>query len=148
VHAGEDLIVRRVISSAGRTGSHQRDLANLTTLAALGTGNADIHGQHEHQSLLSLEHQMEMSILSAISAKSWMRSGRYGRLSDVRKTGETRPESVNGRSARKCCVIKKNEIEAAMLKPGEDEELANEQKFLSNAESWRDWPPWWTRRCI
>ena len=58
---GEDLIVRRVLSASGKNKVYiNGSLANLATLSALGATLADIHGQHEHQSLLSLERQMEM----------------------------------------------------------------------------------------
>ena len=61
MNPGEDLIVRRVLSSAGKNKVYiNGSLANLATLSALGASLADIHGQHEHQSLLSLERQMEM----------------------------------------------------------------------------------------
>src|SRR5512144_762347 len=61
VNTGEDLIVRRVLSSSGKNKVYiNGSLANLATLAALGANLADIHGQHEHQSLLAADRQMDM----------------------------------------------------------------------------------------
>jgi DNA repair protein RecN (Recombination protein N) len=135
--SGEDLIVRRVLSSSGKNKVYiNGSLANLTTLSALGANLADIHGQHEHQSLLALDRQMDMldsfggleSIREAVSQS-------YYRLLDVRKELAALEMGERDRAQREDMLrFQKNEIEAAMLKPGEDAELANEQKVLANSE--------------
>ncbi len=135
--SGEDLIVRRVLSSLGKNKVYiNGSLANLTTLSALGANLADIHGQHEHQSLLALDRQMDMldsfggleSIREAVSQS-------YYRLLDVRKELAALEMGERDRAQREDMLrFQKNEIEAAMLKPGEDAELANEQKVLANSE--------------
>jgi len=137
VQAGEDLIVRRVLSSAGKNKVYiNGSLANLTTLTSLGASLADIHGQHEHQSLLSLDHQMEM--LDSFGGCDGLRdevAGIYHRLLDVRKELAKLETGERYRAQREDMLrFQKNEIEAAMLKPGEDAALANEQKVLANSE--------------
>ncbi len=137
MHPGEDLIVRRVLSSSGKNKVYiNGSLANLTTLSALGASLADIHGQHEHQSLLSLEHQMEL--LDSFGGLSTIRdalSEAYHRLQDVRKELAELEGSERDRAQREDMLrFQKNEIEASALKPGEDVELANEQKLLANSE--------------
>jgi DNA repair protein RecN (Recombination protein N) len=137
MHAGEDLIVRRVLSSAGKNKIYiNGSLANLATLAALGAGLADIHGQHEHQSLLSPDRQMEMlDSFGDLDELAATVGSFYRRLLDVRKDLAELQTGERERAQREEMLrFQKNEIEAAMLKPGEDEELANEQKVLSNAE--------------
>jgi DNA repair protein RecN (Recombination protein N) len=134
---GEDLIVRRVLSSSGKNKVYiNGSLANLATLAALGANLADIHGQHEHQSLLSLERQRDM--LDSFGMLDGLReqlAGTYRRLQDVRKELAGLEAGERDRAQREDMLrFQKNEIEAAALKPGEDEELANEQKVLSNSE--------------
>ena len=134
---GEDLIVRRVLSASGKNKVYiNGSLANLTTLAAVGANLADIHGQHEHQSLLSLEHQMEMldsfgghgALLDEVIAA-------YRQLIDIRKDLAALQEGERDRAQREDMLrYQKNEIEAAQLRPGEDEELANAQKVLANTE--------------
>ena len=133
----EDLIVRRVLSASGKNKIYiNGSLANLATLAALGANLADIHGQHEHQSLLSLERQMEM--LDSFGGLTGLRedlAGLYHQLQAVRKALAELEAGEQNRAQREDILLyQKKEIEAATLKPGEDENLANEQKILSNSE--------------
>jgi len=134
---GGDLIVRRVLSSSGKNKVYiNGSLANLATLAAVGANLADIHGQHEHQSLLSLERQMEM--LDTFGGLDTLRdevTAEYRRLFDIRKDLAELQEGERDRAQREDLLrYQKNEIEAAQLKPGEGEELENAQKVLANAE--------------
>ncbi len=137
INAGEDLIVRRVLSSSGKNKVYiNGSLANLATLSALGASLADIHGQHEHQSLLSPDRQMEM--LDSFGGHDALLAdvgGSYQRLLDVRKKLAEVQIGERDRAQREEMLrFQKNEIEAAMLKPGEDEDLAQEQKVLANSE--------------
>lgn len=134
---GDDLIVRRVLSSSGKNKIYiNGSLANLATLSAVGANLADIHGQHEHQSLLSLEHQMQMldsfgghdALLEEVATE-------YRRLIAIRKDLAGLQEGERDRALREDMLrYQKNEIEAAMLKPGEDAELARTQKVMASAE--------------
>lgn len=133
----EDLIVRRVLAASGKNKVYiNGSLANLATLAVLGANLADIHGQHEHQSLLSLEHQMEL--LDSFGGLGGLRdevTEAYQRLQGKRKELAELEIGERDRAQREDLLrYQKNEIEAAGLKPGEDEELANEQKVLANTE--------------
>jgi DNA repair protein RecN (Recombination protein N) len=137
MNAGEDLIVRRVLSSAGKNKVYiNGSLANLATLSALGASLADIHGQHEHQSLLSLERQMEM--LDSFGGLGQLRdtfAQDYHRLLEARKElGELEAGERDRAHREDMLRFQKSEIETATLKPGEDAELANEQKVLANSE--------------
>ena len=134
---GEDLIVRRVLSSSGKNKVYiNGSMASLATLSALGTNLADIHGQHEHQSLLSLERQM--AVLDSYGGLTGLRdelSDSYQRLQNVRKEFAELEAGERDRAQREDMLrYQKNEIEAAALKLGEDDELANEQKVLANSE--------------
>ena len=134
---GEDLIIRRVISSSGKNKIYiNGSLANLATLAAVGRHLADIHGQHEHQSLLALDQQMEM--LDSFGGLHGIRAEvaeAYGKLMGVRKKLAELETGERDRAQREDLLrYQRNEIEAAQLKEGEDEELANEQRVLANAE--------------
>ncbi len=136
-NVGEDLIVRRVLSSTGKNKVYiNGSLANLATLTSLGAGLADIHGQHEHQSLLSLERQREMldSFGGLIPLRAEVAEA-YKLLLEARKKLAEVQEGERDRVQREEMLrFQKNEIEAAMLKPGEDTELANEQKVMANSE--------------
>ncbi len=134
---GEDLIVRRVLSASGKNKAYiNGSLANLATLASLGENLADIHGQHEHQSLLSLERQMAM--LDSFGGLDDLRSAfnnEYERLRACRGELAALEEGERDRAQREDILrFQKNEIEASQLRPGEDTDLANEQKLLANSE--------------
>lgn len=136
-HSGEDLIVRRVLSSSGKNKIYiNGSLANLATLSALGTSLADIHGQHEHQSLLALDRQMDM--LDAFGGLESHRedfANAFHRLQGVRKELAALETGERDRAQREDMLrFQKNEIESAMLRPGEDTELASEQNVLANSE--------------
>ena len=137
MESGEDLIIRRVLAVSGKNKVYiNGSLANLATLAALGATLADIHGQHEHQSLLSLERQMEM--LDSFGNLDSLRDAlfqSYRRLQDIRKELAELEAGERDRAQREDMLrFQKNEIESATLKPGEDEALAIEQKLLANSE--------------
>ena len=134
----EDLIVRRVLSASGKNKVYiNGSLANLATLATLGANLADIHGQHEHQSLLvARPPDGDARFLRRARrppGAHWPRP-----MTGSRTSGRNLPELEAGerdRAQREDMLrFQKNEIDAAMLKPGEDEELANEQKLLANSE--------------
>jgi DNA repair protein RecN (Recombination protein N) len=134
---GEDLIVRRVLATSGKNKIYiNGSLANLSTLAALGVTLADIHGQHEHQSLLSLERQMEM--LDSFGGLGGLRDAlaqEYRRLQELRSELGGLEAGEREKAQREDMLrYQKNEIETARLKPGEDEALVQEQKLLANAE--------------
>jgi len=134
---GEDLIVRRVLSSSGKNKVYiNGSLANLATLSSLGERLADIHGQHEHQSLLSLERQLDM--LDSFGGHGELRgevNAGYRRLLDIRKKLAEIQEGERDRAQREDMLrYQQNEIEAAQLRPGEDDALLSEQKIMANAE--------------
>jgi len=136
-HSGEDLIVRRVLSAAGKNKVYiNGSLANLATLATLGSFLADIHGQHEHQSLLSLEKQLDM--LDAFGVLESLRAEVSNEFRSLQQCRERIAQSEAGERDRaqreEMLRFQKNEIEAAALKPGEDEELAKTQKVMANSE--------------
>ena len=137
MEAGEDLIIRRVLATSGKNKVYiNGSLANLATLSALGATLADIHGQHEHQSLLSLERQMEMlDSFGSLDALRETLFQSYRRLQDIRKELTALEAGERDRAQREDMLrYQKNEIEASQLKSGEDEALASEQKLLANSE--------------
>ena len=134
---GEDLIIRRVISSIGKNKVYiNGSLATLSTLAAAGEHLADIHGQHEHQSLLSLERQMDM--LDSFGGHGKERDAialAYAKLHELRRELAALETGEREKAQREDLLRHQvNEIEAARLAEGEDEKLADEQKILANSE--------------
>jgi DNA repair protein RecN (Recombination protein N) len=134
---GEDLIVRRVISAAGKSKVYiNGSLANLNTLAELGAHLADIHGQHEHQSLLNLDQQMDMldSFGGLLKLREAFASS-YKQLHALRHELSGLEAGEREKAQREDLLrYQATEIEGARLKEGEDEALANEQRVLANSE--------------
>ncbi len=135
--AGEDLIVRRVISAAGKSKVYiNGSLANLNTLAELGAHLADIHGQHEHQSLLAVDQQMDMlDSFGGLLNNREAFADSYKQLHELRKQLAELEAGEREKAQREDLLrYQANEIDAARLKEGEDEALANEQRVLANSE--------------
>lgn len=134
---GGDIIVRRVISSAGKNKVYiNGSLATLSTLASMGAMLADIHGQHEHQSLLSSERQLEMLDAFGGLLALCEKVGRVVRGLRERRQELAALEAGERERAQREDILRfqKNEIEAARLVPGEDAALAAEQSVMANAE--------------
>jgi DNA repair protein RecN (Recombination protein N) len=134
---GEDLIVRRVISTTGKSRVYiNGSLANLNTLAELGAYLADIHGQHEHQSLLSVDRQMDMlDSFGGLLERREAFGSMYRQLHGLRhELGELEAGEREKAQREDLLRYQVNEIEGARLKEGEDEALAHEQRVLANSE--------------
>ncbi len=131
----DGIILRRNLSSAGKSRAYINDtMVNVQTLLEIGKSLVDIHGQHEHQSLLSADNQRAM--LDA-----------YGRLMDERGAVERlfhRVQSLRNELASLSADIREKEqrrdflafqiqeIDSAGLRAGEIEELTGERAILAN----------------
>jgi len=132
------LIIRREISSKGQSRCFLNDrLVTLGSLKSIGDRLADLHGQHQHQSLLNVERHIEYL-------------DHYGNLdSDLCRVGETyrllrkkQKELENLKTSKKMDEERKKlyhfqiqEIEKANLSSDEEEKLAQERKVLENVET-------------
>jgi DNA repair protein RecN (Recombination protein N) len=130
------LLLKRTFGGAGASRQFVNGSpATLQTLAALGQWLVDIHGPHDHQSLLQPARQL--AILDA-----------YGGLEDKLKSFGNRVRERAARAAEKTALIvdekthaqqmellrfQSGEIQGANLRPGEEEELEAEYQRASNA---------------
>jgi DNA repair protein RecN (Recombination protein N) len=134
---GEDLVVRRVISAGGKNKVYVNgSLATLATLSAIGAHLADIHGQHEHQSLLAVEQQLDLldaygGLLPLRSAFADLFRRYHGLRSELAAIEAGEREKAQREDLLR---YQASEIEGAKLTAGEDDELAAEQRVLANAE--------------
>ena len=109
----------------------------VSLLKEIGASLVDIHGQSEHLSLLDprahlglLDRYAEVSKPLAEYRQTWQK------LSDVRRElNEIRQAQADADRRVEILTFQADEIEAAKLKPGEDEELRKERDRLANAES-------------
>jgi len=132
----DGLILKRIITVQGKNRAYiNGSMANLQTLSDISKNIVDIHGQYEHQSLLSEENQLDL--LDAYGGllddrkdvseiyESLFRIKRH--ISDLARKEKDRAQRLD------ILQYQINEIEAAGLKQGEAEELQEELKFLGNA---------------
>jgi len=137
--AEEPLIIRREISAQGK--SHARingQLVNLTMLREIGQWLVNIHGQHEHGSLLKAEEHIRWLDLygdAEIGPVKEQYEALYRDYRLVRKQLEQLKEtSQQALQMQDLYRFQVEEIAAAGLKIGEDEWLSEEKRKLSNAE--------------
>ena len=139
--ADDTAILTRQINAKGRSRCHLNGhMANLRQLQALGSLLVDIHGQHEHQSLFRTE--THLKLLDDFGDCGEMRK-QVGKLYQHRQkllnevTQLTQAVQASEREKERL-EFECEELEAANLVEGEDEELAAEARVLSNAETLYD----------
>lgn len=98
----------------------------------------DIHGQHEHQSLLNKKKHLE--ILDAYCGEACLEAAKavedaYRESREFRRSleEEAMDEETMARE-QSLAEFELQEIEAAQLKPGEDEELEQRYRFMTNGK--------------
>ncbi len=132
-----ELILRRVISSSGRSRAYVNNvLVNLSVLADLGSRILSISGQHEAQRLLKPEEHL--LLLDAYGGSEEERRGMeeaHDRFKALVRELERLETAESGKNERiDLLTFQLEEIEKAALKPGEEEELRAEQERLRYAE--------------
>jgi len=133
------LLLTRQLSRSGRSICRVNGQAvTLSVLKEIGQQLVDIHGQHQHQSLLNPEYHIE--ILDRLGGQGVAEfKQRVGVLYTKWKSILNEMDVIS-RSERDSERMKDllsyqiNEIENARLKPGEDDELVQERTLLQNSE--------------
>ena len=138
---GEELILRRVISPAGRTRNFINDEpANLGELVSIASRIIDIHAQHQHLLLTDAAYQMQ--VVDYFAGTRILLEKYRGVFSQLQKS-EAALEELDANIARiegerEYRQFQFDKLYQASLKEGELEELEQEQKQLANAEEIRD----------
>jgi DNA repair protein RecN (Recombination protein N) len=131
----DGIILRRNITSSGRGKAFINDtLVNVQSLLDVGKTLVDIHGQHEHQSLLAKENQLKLiDRYGGLESRCGAFGALYGELNSMKKRLSDTKMSERER-ARKADLLKFqiSEIESANLHEGEDELAEEERKILAN----------------
>jgi DNA repair protein RecN (Recombination protein N) len=130
------VVVRREVSAEGRSRAWVNGSpTTAAVLSELGASLVDLHGQHETQSLLHSDAQR--NILDAFAHAEAERAAvadAHGALARLR-ADETALASRRDEVRRRADYLRHvvNEIDAAKVKPGEDESLQLEARRLSQA---------------
>ena len=137
----DELIARREINPNGRSRAFVNDgVVGLATLKELMTRLVDIHSQHSN--MLLSRPSFQLSILDNIA-------GHYDDLNSYcdiynnyrdteRKLNELRDNYDRNRSEEDYLRFQLNQLQETNLKPGEDEELEQQQRRLANATSLKE----------
>ena len=134
----DDLILRRVITPAGRSRSFMNDEpVTLSELTEIANKIIDIHGQHQH--LLLSDASFQLSVLDQYSDTTEDLE-RYRAVYDEHKSKSeelqklvSKIDALNADAEYK--EFQLNQLEEAGLLDGELEELELEQTQLANAEA-------------
>lgn len=130
------LIIRREIGAGGRGRVWVNGAAStVSLLAGLGANLVDLHGQHEHQSLLRSSQQRALldayaeavELARAVRGEHERLRGARARLEDLEsrvRTAEQRADFLR---------FQLEEIDRAKVRTGEEEELEIEANRLSHA---------------
>jgi DNA repair protein RecN (Recombination protein N) len=137
VTAGEDLILRRVLSADGRSRAYVNDQpAGVAALREIGSRLVEVHGQHETVGLLDWRNHR--GLLDAYGGLSPQLSA-VAIAADTLKTAETHLASLRAAAADAAArteEITLNLADLDALDPRDDEEteLAGERAILGAAE--------------
>jgi DNA repair protein RecN (Recombination protein N) len=134
---GRETIVRREISAQGRSRAFIDDaLATTSALRELGATLVDLHGQHEHQTLLDpAEH---VGVLDDFAAHDDRVAGVAARFERWRAAetalARTQLDDREKRARIEIASFQLQEIDRVAPRAGEDEALEAERVVLANAE--------------
>ena len=130
------LVVRREVSARGSRAFINDTPATLDVLREVSASTIDLHGQHEHQSLLRTETHVELldnfGGLGGL-VETYRRAYRaVAKLVAERRDLVRREAEL--RKQKELYGFQIEEIDAAELQPGEADDLEAERRILENAE--------------
>lgn len=137
LEAGEDLVVRRVVSREGRNRVQVNgSLANLSLLNELGPGLLALCGQHSQQDLLRPEeHLLLLDAYAGLEERRQKVSRAVRQVQALDKDlSELRHSLARREERRQWLQAVIQELEEADLNPEEEAGLKAERKLLANAE--------------
>ena len=132
------VVLMREVRKEGRSVARVNvRTVNVSLLRELGSVLVDIHGQAEHLSLLDSRAHLGLLDRYAEVARplSDYRQTYHALLNLRRELNDLRKAQADVDRRVELLTYQAEEIEAARLKPGEDEELRKERDRLANAES-------------
>ena len=130
------VILRRRITERGSRGFVNDTPATLDVMRTVAAELIDLHGQHEHQSLLHTETHLRLldsfGGLGGLVKHYQEKRERVAELVEEREELAAREREL--RQQKELYEFQIEEIDAVDPQPGEEEELRAEQRVLENAE--------------
>ena len=132
-----DLIVSRSLTSDGRSRAYLGGVVvPINVLSAVGDELVDLHGQHEHQSLLKAERHLDLlDAFADLDAEVDALGATVSALREIERTIRELEQDDRER-ARQVEFLRfaVGEIDGAALVPGEEEEVKGRRNLITNAE--------------
>ena len=135
IDISDGLIIRRSLSVTGKSRAYINDtMVSLQSLADVGRSLVDIHGQHDHQSLLSVDkHRLLLDSYGKLQGDRGEVESFYREVQALKREGADLRQKMKERAHRLDLLrFQIHEIDASALKAGEKEELIEERIILSN----------------
>ncbi len=135
---GDELIIRREISSSGKSRLFiNNQLTHLSLLKGIAGSLFEIVGQRANQQLFNLNHHLEiLDLFGSLSALRETYSTSFAKETEARKKLQNLKEGEQQRLRDiEVCQMELEELETAQLKEGEEEELFAEYTKLTNTET-------------
>jgi DNA repair protein RecN (Recombination protein N) len=133
----DDLVLRRVVPAGGKSRAYVNDRSvSLALLEQVGRELVDIHGQHQHQSLLRSETHLDfLDGFGTLMPERETYAGLYARWQELTQE-RTRLQAREKERVERLDFLeyRKKEIEQAGLRPGEEDELRSRRELLRHAE--------------
>ena len=134
---GREVIVRREVSAQGRSRAFIDDaLATTGALRELGATLIDLHGQHEHQTLLDpAEHVVVLDTFAGHDDRAAEIASRYDEWRAAEAAlARTQLDDREKRARIEIASFQLQEIDHVAPRTGEDETLEAERAVLANAD--------------
>jgi DNA repair protein RecN (Recombination protein N) len=134
---GEELLIRREITAQGRSRAFiDGALATAGALKDLSDRLIELHGQHEHQTLLDPStHLGVLDAFGGLDALAGVVATTFDGFEVSREELARVRAAAKDRDARlELIAFQLGELDRAAPKPGEDEQLAALRQVLANAE--------------
>lgn len=140
IESDDHIIVSRELSASGKSTCRIEGVpVGISVLKEFTSYLIDIHGQHEHQSLLSpAKHIMYLDAFAGDDILTYKNKTAF--LASEYKAAKEKLDSEflpEDERMRRIDILKfqVNEIDSLKLEDGEEERLEDEQKLLSNSEA-------------
>lgn len=137
IEADEELLLARTLNSQGRSTCRVNGRSvTVSMLKEISSLLVDIHGQHEHQSLLNPAKHIVLLDRFCGEKLQTHKNNLASLISKYREISREIKNLQGGSPSQREAQIgilnfQKNELESASLKPGEEEELESAQNRLS-----------------
>jgi DNA repair protein RecN (Recombination protein N) len=137
IEAEDTIVIKRVLSRKDKSKIYiNGHLATLQMVSLIAEELLNIYGQHQHQILKKVENHLDIldEFGGLLPLKAEFQEAYREHRGLEKSLQELKDEKEKGEHERDLWTFQLNEIEAAALKPGEEEGLKQERHLMKNAQ--------------